>query len=451
MLILYTIIGLTVFGICSILIKKHFIYSSFSGFIFILFFHNYGLMFNFFNNIDLTIIEHYNFLPIFILFSIYCSTIPLFFKLTTLKKMWLIFIVIILFLCAFNIFQIIIIKTDTIKGQNLEQSLNNTISSENDNFPDIYYLIFDEFSGFEAMREYWNNSNVDRFVERLSTTGFIISENSHSSSIDTLHQMATRLNFKDYELGSEFINQYYQDIANNKVLQFVKNYGYTTIVFDQTRVSFAYPAKPSINSDYYYDHDPALGNTNSRKYFDEFGQLIADKTVLLGFSKYYKINNPEINEHIKMLNFTKEKLGMVKMRKPIFVHAHLLMPHMPFIFDEEGNYVDQTNHKNWDYYEGYYLYTIKYIDAVINNILLQYDNSNQPVIILQSDHGARNKGSSDPNSKILEHYPEEYKTLIMNAIYAPFCNSLNFPNNAKPINTFPIIFNCIFNAKIPLK
>ena len=64
--------------------------------------------------------------------------------------------------------------------------------------------------------------------------------------------------------------------------------------------------------------------------------------------------------------------------------------------------------------------------------------------------GARNNKNNDPDLVLLENYPEEYKSHIINAIYLPYCDDASFSQNMDPINTFPIIFNCIFGDNIAL-
>jgi hypothetical protein len=51
----------------------------------------------------------------------------------------------------------------------------------------------------------------------------------------------------------------------------------------------------------------------------------------------------------------------------------------------------------------------------------------------------------------LENYPEEYKTWIVNALHLPGCADAPLAQDMDPINTFPIVFNCYFDAGIPLK
>jgi hypothetical protein len=159
-----------------------------------------------------------------------------------------------------------------------------------------------------------------------------------------------------------------------------------------------------------------------------------------------------LEQHKNMIDFTVDKLGdMSEVPTPKFVYVHLMLPHMPFMYDENGTYVDQSFHTNWRYYLGNYIYATRIAEKMVNNILSNADPENPPVIILQSDHGARNKDAGGPKSVVLENYPEEYKQHIMFTMLMPGFDFSSIPQDVDPINTFPIVFNHLFDANIPLQ
>jgi hypothetical protein len=183
--------------------------------------------------------------------------------------------------------------------------------------------------------------------------------------------------------------------------------------------------------------------------FDEFASLVMSKTVIKPLMNEVGLV-PSFDSHTKMIEFTVGKVGLYASdEEPDFVYVHLMLPHMPFLFDENGHYNLRRDYHNWDMYLGQYIYTTKLIEEMVESILNSSVNKKYPIIIIQSDHGARNKLVQ--NSKTLADYPEEYKTWIVNAIYAPKCSYQDFSQDMDPINTFPLIFNCYFDANIPLK
>jgi hypothetical protein len=125
----------------------------------------------------------------------------------------------------------------------------------------------------------------------------------------------------------------------------------------------------------------------------------------------------------------------------------MLMPHQPYLFDAQGQPLDPDFYHNWEYYEDYNEYTMTIITEMASGILEKADPANPPVIILQSDHGARVR----PNNRWLSNYPEEFQRDILFALHMPGYDTSQLPQDLDPINTLPVIFNHYFNAGIPLQ
>ncbi len=82
-----------------------------------------------------------------------------------------------------------------------------------------------------------------------------------------------------------------------------------------------------------------------------------------------KIAYAGLEQHKNMIFFTVNEIGNIESEVPIFVYAHLLFPHAPFMFDENGHYIEQEFHTNWDYYLGNYNFSMKNFGEVVENIL----------------------------------------------------------------------------------
>jgi hypothetical protein len=162
--------------------------------------------------------------------------------------------------------------------------------------------------------------------------------------------------------------------------------------------------------------------------------------------------DPFLKNHRNMIYFTADKVAKLdEVQSPRFVYVHLLLPHVPFMFDANGNVVDQQYRNNWNYYLGNYIFTIQIAEKIVNNLMAAADPKRPPIIILQSDHGARNQIIQDNESTLLKNFPEEYKSNILFALYMPGYDTSTIPQNVNPNNTFPIIFNYLFNDNIPLQ
>ena len=446
MIVFNSIIAVVVYLTIFVLNNKKAPNSALSAFVFLVFFNTYGVLFN-------AILQHWGNLR-------HIYSLPIYFLIGTIityfvtkinnkfsKKLNNNLITVFIILSIINIIRFIPVEIRKIGWQSTTAHLTTNEVSNNHHYPDIYYLVFDEFAGFEAMRQYWNHTGIDDFVDELSNQGFFVAEESYTTGRtgDTLHQMAMRLNFKIYPHEIDYRDIHFQAIKDNRVMAYLKQKGYTTITFDDVRGPFGYETKEPIHAKINFEDDPEISRVNYL--FDEFGSLVVDNTMLLAASRYYKAHNPALIRHKNMIHFTTNKLGELSGNGPIFVYVHLLFPHTPFMFDEHGNIIDQEFHQDWNYYFGNYMYSVNIMQEMLANIFSRYEPENPPVIILQSDHGARIHVNPSEN---FHDYPGEFAALILNAVYLPQCENAPITHTMDPINTFPIIFNCLFDDNLPI-
>lgn len=344
MAFLNTVIAIMLYIIILIIHKYQAPETASGTFMLLVFFNTYGLLYNYLIALDIFRVEHYTLLPLYMLVGIYASwlitKIPGTFATDFIKTAALILSALVIF----NLSKITSVEIAKNGRVNVNPSASMPVTTDMDpntdrQYPDIYFILFDEFAGFDSMRQYWQYNEVDDFVYFLKSKGFFVAEKSHGATIDTLQLMSSRLNYQDYPLGAEYQNTYYHDIANNKVMEYLKSLGYTTIVFDETRASFAYPAKMPINADYNLEYNPGVSG-DLGIIFDDYGTLVADNTMLFAFSQYYKVNNPVHQQHRGMILYTIENVAAAEISSPKFVYVHLMLPHMPFMFDENGNITD---------------------------------------------------------------------------------------------------------------
>jgi hypothetical protein len=431
--------------------------TSIMTFVFLIFFNIYGLAYRYLLDLDVIRLKHYTFLPLVLLACLY----PIFavrkLNNSALVSVWKNLVLISGFLVLYNLINIVPVE---IKRWSAEKTVSSVQVQGNElvdeSAPDIYYIILDEFAGFQAMREYWHYNEVDDFVSFLKERGFFVAEESHGSSTDTLHQMVTRLNYRHYPHGTEpedkDLQTYFNDIADNRVMRYLKSRGYTTVVFDETKLG--YPSSKSIYADYSYEYGssaiPQREAGTYGFYFDEFGELVMDNTMLYAVSQKFNSANSSITLHSDMIHFTVDHIADREIPSPKFVYVHLLLPHTPFAFAEDGSIMDSDRFTNWNYYLDNYKFSIKIAREMVNRILQEADPENPPIIILQSDHGARNGLNRREGSAILPNYPEIYKTHIMFALFLPGYDYASLPQDIDPVNTFPIVFNHLFDDDIPL-
>jgi len=171
---------------------------------------------------------------------------------------------------------------------------------------------------------------------------------------------------------------------------------------------------------------------------------------------------PQYKTHNNRILFTMDKIPDIKeANSPKFVYAHIMAPHPPFTFDENGglqssgynfimgdgsHYYDNGGTVE-DYLEGY-VNNIKGLNNLITTLIKKIkDNSDQPfIIILQADHGPGSglDWTSLENTNIRERFP------ILNAYYFYDQNYGSLYPQITPVNTFRVIFNQYFGTDYEL-
>jgi hypothetical protein len=442
------LIAVAVFALFYLFSRGQDLLASIAGFIFVIFFNIYGILFVWLRGLDKFQMDHYLFLPFYALFAIYLAWVI---STQIIKKygtqFWNFSIIIVGSLLLFNLIKIVPVEFKKIEARNSSPQSTSVIQNPTEfkNSPDIYFIILDEFAGFDAMRNYFKYSEIDTFKEFLISKGFFIAENSHADVPSTLPEISSRLNYEVISAPEGDLQTYYDAIDHNKVMQFLKERGYSTIVMDG--LYYAWSTQQSVQADYSFTPTDAYkgGFLNN-----EFEVLVLKNTMILPFLYNEKQDDPVAVRNRSMISYTLSHVSQIaQIPSPKFVYIHLMLPHAPFLFSATGKPLDPQYYMNWDDYLGNYIYATSVIHDYISTLLASSDPEHPPVIILQSDHGARN--GPDGYTNYLENYPEEYRTLILNAFHLPGCDTSKLSQDINPINTFPVVFNCYFNANIPLK
>lgn len=187
-------------------------------------------------------------------------------------------------------------------------------------------------------------------------------------------------------------------------------------------------------------------------FFDEFINLTPFPALCR------RITTLQIHFHRKILLDAMDELKSLPNRTdgPLFVVAHFLLPHQPFVFDETGGVlpyplerftywrlvkVDGRDPVEYvSHYRSQTIYTDRRFMGIIDTIIRR--STRPPVIILQSDHGSE-LGYS-PEDPFETDIHERYANL--NAIYLPGGVDSSFNDSLSSVNTFRFIFNHCFGT-----
>jgi hypothetical protein len=146
-------------------------------------------------------------------------------------------------------------------------------------------------------------------------------------------------------------------------------------------------------------------------------------------------------------------------KSPFFVFSHIVSPHPPFVFGENGETIRPVGPFSIDdgddlhgaekagiqnYITGYraqLFFINKKIKETVDSILA--NSKVPPIIILQSDHGPR--AFFDWESAEVSYLKESMS--VLNAVYLPGGDYHDFYPGISPVNTFIALINHITGSK----
>jgi hypothetical protein len=282
--------------------------------------------------------------------------------------------------------------------------------------PDIYYIILDSYTSSESLKKYWNFDN-SLFEDSLKQLGFLISAKSKSDFAVTQYCLASYLNSSPLKLDS--LTHYngrnlVKFIRNNRLFDWLKANKY---------ICFNYSIFDSFGNTKYYDyltHNHFLERTI---WYVNFTKLCHFLRITLRISQL----NLQIFRELDHVTDQKHE-------NPIFVYAHVMMPHSPFIFNKYGTpYSASDSLTDKQKYLGQLIYTNSLILKSITNILTF--SRSKPIIVIQGDHGYR----CLENTTLIEKLHEAHT--LFYAIHPP--DGLLIPDSINPSTTFKRIIDCI--------
>jgi len=247
--------------------------------------------------------------------------------------------------------------------------------------PDIYYIILDEYAGKKSLLNYFNFDNHD-FLEFLKSEDFYVIENSFSNYPFTNLSTASSMNMKyvnyleDTLYNSDSTKPMLEMFQENHVMRVFQENDYETIYIYggvRERIRTA-------------DH-----NVCERFFTSDFINLIIKTSGLTLIQK-----NLVSNDWREIRLCALEEIPNVRENHsgPIFVFAHLRLPHDPYSFGPNGEKISDESFDlgldsdgTKDAYINQLQFTNKKIKEIVNQI--KYKSENPSIIILQSDHGAR--------------------------------------------------------------
>jgi hypothetical protein len=297
--------------------------------------------------------------------------------------------------------------------------------------PDIYYIILDAYSRADVLQDVYDYDNSD-FLQSLQDLGFYVAECSQSNYAITGLSLTSTLHLDYLQTLSDIFQPdtgdflgLFQYLKHNSVRESLSNMGYRTISFASgftwaewrdADVFLAPPDGPMTEFEALVlqsSYASVLDNTRVIDYEEKYAARFRERTRLV----------------LQSFDMLADKPG------PKLVFIHIIAPHPPYAFDENGNAVpaSQVDSNNG------YLQQVKFINKfLLPGLKTLIDKSAiPPVVILQGDHGPIVAGDESAEVKIL------------NAYFIPGGEEALYPT-ITPVNSFRVVFNTYFGTSFPL-
>lgn len=309
----------------------------------------------------------------------------------------------------------------------LENDLNVT-SPKLNQYPDIYYIILDHYSSNNSLKNYDHDNKY--FTNFLKNQGFYVATDSRSNYNYTSSSLSSSLNSSYLNINHRA--RYSVDdaatlagfIRDSKVSKILDNYGYSQNIYGIYGIQL-HPAQDMTRPGDKAGKSKSLMSTLLRAAFQRFD--VSEQQLL--HKAFYKYN-------INSFRFLDSLAATSEADGPRFNFIHTLTAHTPFVVDSSGNFqsdVNQTHSKES------YIREIKYTNKRIMAFLRSLNSkpNYKPIIIIQSDHGSHLNDLQETST-------------ILNAYYFPDRDYSALYPKISPVNTFRVIFNKYFDAKLPL-
>jgi hypothetical protein len=329
-------------------------------------------------------------------------------------------------------------------------------------YPDIYYIILDGHARQDVAKEMFDYDD-SFFIKHLEDKGFYVAKKSRPNYCMTYLSLASSLNMeylddvaKNSEKGNIARIFLGEMIRHNKTVDTLRQYGYIWVSYF---TGFVGTELKKI-ADIYLPGEDVFAEEMS-----EFSSILLDSTLVYGVQGIRNMGaGKKTGTYVAFQRRTQYIMENIDkaagIAPPKIVFAHIVAPHPPFVFDENGptdKYVgtggiefaggDQNPMPRDEYRKGYKA-QMKYVDTKMCGVVdrLLAATSGKAIIIIQGDHGPGSEWFVNDYEKT----NKKERFSILNAYYLPGGMKKDLYESITPVNSFRLIFKDYFGLDMPL-
>ena len=302
--------------------------------------------------------------------------------------------------------------------------------------PDIYYIILDGMGRSDVFKRGYRYDNTP-FIDSLKQRGFFVGSRSRANYAWTALSLGSSLNMEylngilskfDGKIDGECLERMVQF---SRVERLLKTMGYRYVYCGSlTEVM------------------PSADVNIDTGWATWFGLMVLENTAVNILPERWDPVAAAVRQKRTWLFRNAEKVASIP--GPKFVFAHVLLPHNPYLFHKDGSPLFHRHFSHVTDWEDrrQYIDQAQFVENQISMVVdtLLKDKRQQPIIILQGDHGplcGAVKGEDAP-SYLNERMP------ILNAYFLPGGGREALYDGISPVNSFRVIFNYYFGGNFPL-
>ena len=314
--------------------------------------------------------------------------------------------------------------------------------------PDIYHIVLDGYARNDVLLDLYGYDN-SAFTDYLTSKGFYVAERARANYAQTALSLASALDMRyldEFAAASGGGNDrmpLVRAIRQNRFCRHLRGLGYRLV---------CYPSG-------YWPTETIDGAERSGPPGDSFARALLDSTILSG-DAWSGDGEAAARRHRRRVRHALDSLAAGEVSKrPVFVFAHIVCPHPPFVFDRAG----ETRHLELSYtlddgshwrrssdaggqeYRRAYIEQLQFINTEMFRVLDAILSRPRPaVIVLQSDHGPGSR--LDWDSRDGTDVVERLATLLA----ARFADGGHdgLYEGITPVNAFRATMNHCFGAKL---
>lgn len=320
--------------------------------------------------------------------------------------------------------------------------------STNQPLPDVYFIVLDAYDRQDYLVKNFSFDN-SAFIGDLRQLGFFVADCSRPNYAHTILSLSSTLNMQYVQ---DFDPAHLNDVGlsdklvHSRVRELLEARGYRTVTFANVHWDFS-------DADVFLDFpnpffSPFLQPIEGMLLEQSMLRALTDLSPSLRSMLADFLNSPVRNHYQQQLSIIDRLPEAQAVESPKFVFVHIEKPHGPFIFDPDGNLLQEDAYYrdafysavSREYFESGYTQQIEFLNKRMLLFLadLLKNSKTPPIVLLEGDHGLGEE--KDLGSRL--------NNLL--AVYFPDQDYSQLYKNITPVNIFRAAFSQYLGEQLPL-